>query len=544
MVGSSGKIMIYCVAMENCEVKIKVPTTGVFDFPSLILGGKGKYVDKTELLYQLANDADQQLFISRPRRFGKSLMLSTLKAMFDGRRELFKGLAIDKLPWEGWTQPTPVYSFTMSRAVGGTYELFREQLTKLVKSLCEEANVKYTGEGDISGQFDDFLAAAAKKSPTGKIVVLIDEYDEPVAKFLDDLETLKKVRSDLHDFYEKLKVNSGSIRFLMMTGVTKLTKLSIFSGLNHLKDRTMDPRFATLLGYTADELDGPLRENIEVFAQKNGMDFAAAKRALLAWYDGYRFSPTSEAKVCNPVSLGSALESGELKNYWESTGQATLVMNRIKAADEIPADLNGMVVDQLDLDVCDAETMPLAALLYQGGYLTIKRVRPSGRIDLGIPNEEISTSLAKGYVSTLLCNGMSDWNEELADAQDDLIEKGVETLLKKNLKAAFATVPHEWHIGDEKEAKRYFLLFMKLIGADISGERQSARGRADAVLQDKAGTYVFEFKYGKTAQEALEQAKTKEYGNPWLDSSLPVFHVGVNYDPEKRGIDDPLVEAQ
>ena len=203
------------------------------------------------------------------------------------------------------------------------------------------------------------------------------------------------MRSDLHDFYEKLKVNSGSIRFLMMTGVTKLTKLSIFSGLNHLKDRTMDPRFATLLGYTADELDGPLRENIEVFAQKNGMDFAAAKRVLLAWYDGYRFSPTSEAKVCNPVSLGSALESGELKNYWESTGQATLVMNRIKAADEIPADLNGMVVDQLDLDVCDAETMPLAALLYQGGYLTIKRVRPSGRIDLGIPNEEISTSLAK-----------------------------------------------------------------------------------------------------------------------------------------------------
>ena len=188
--------------------------------------------------------------------------------------------------------------------------------------------------------------------------------------------------------------------------------------------------------------------------------------------------------------------------------------------------------------------MPIEAFLYQGGYLTIKRVRASGRIELGIPNEEISTSLSEGYVSTLLRNSMSDWNEELADAQDDLIEKGVETLLRKNLKAAFAAVPYEWHIEGEKEAKRYFLLFMKLIGADISGERQSARGRADAVLQDKTGTYVFEFKYGKTAREALEQAKTKEYGNPWLDSSLPVFHVGVNYDPEKRGIDDPLVEAQ
>ena len=187
--------------------------------------------------------------------------------------------------------------------------------------------------------------------------------------------SLKKVRSILHDFYEKLKINSGSIRFLMMTGVTKLTKLSIFSGLNHLTDLSMSARFATLLGYTSAELDGALRENIEVFAQKNGMCFAAAKRMLLSWYDGYRFAPQSEAKVCNPVSLGNALKSGELKNYWESTGQASMIVNRIKAADEIPADLNGLVVSQTQLDVCDAETMPIEALLYQGGYLTIKRVR-------------------------------------------------------------------------------------------------------------------------------------------------------------------------
>jgi Protein of unknown function (DUF1703)./Predicted AAA-ATPase. len=524
------------------EKKIKFPTTGTYDFPSLILGGKGKYVDKTDLLYKLCNDADQQLFISRPRRFGKSLMLSTLQAMFEGRRDLFKGFALDSLPWEGWETPYPVYNFTMSSAVGETYELFIECLAKLVKELCAQADVPYDGTGPVSRQFEDFLKAAIRKSPTGRIVVLIDEYDEPVAKFLDDLETLKKVRSVLHDFYEKLKINSGGIRFLLMTGVTKLTKLSIFSGLNHLTDVSMLPDYATLLGFTSDELDGPLRENVEVFAAKNKMDFAAAKKALLSWYDGYRFSPDAEDKVCNPVSLGSALESGKLANYWEATGRATMIVNRIKAADEIPADLNGMAVDPLDLDVCDAETMPIAALLYQGGYLTIKRVRPSGRLDLGIPNEEVASSLTKGYVSSLLRNGMADWGDELADAQDDLIEKGVETLLRKNLKAAFAAVPHEWKIESEKEAKRYFLLFMKLIGADISGERQSARGRADAVLQDKTGTYVFEFKYGKTPREALGQARTKEYGNPWLDTSLPVFYVGVNYDPAKRGIDDPLVE--
>ncbi|MBQ7189509.1 MAG: AAA family ATPase [Kiritimatiellae bacterium] len=329
----------------------------------------------------------------------------------------------------------------------------------------------------------------------------------------------------------------------MLTGVTKLTKRSVFSGLNHLKDVTMDPRFATLLGYTPDEMDGPLRENVEEFAARNGMGFAAAKKALLSWYDGYRFSPDSEAKVCNPVSLGYALETGRLANYWEATGRSTVIVNRIKDADCIPADLNGMAVTRTQLDVCDAETMPLPALLYQGGYLTVSEVIDENTFRLGIPNSEIANSLAEGYVASLLNMGITDWTEQLADARDGLIEKGVETLLRKNLKAVFAAVPHEWRIGDEKEAKRYFLLFMKLVGADIAGERQRARGRAAAVLQDKGGIYVFEFKYGKTAREALEQARGKDYAGPWLDGTLPVFYVGVNYDPTKRGIDDPLVEG-
>jgi len=527
----------------EAENKIKVPTTGTYDFPNLILGDEGKYVDKTDLLYQLASPkSDAQLFMSRPRRFGKSLMLSTLKAMFEGRRELFKGLAIDSFPWEGWEEPTPVYSFTMSSATGDTFSEFKEQLMELVRQLYENAKIPFPRTGTAVGKFEKFLNVAAEKSPTKQIVVLIDEYDEPVAKFLDDMPTLNKVRSVLHDFYEKLKVNSGNIRFLMMTGVTKLTKLSIFSGLNHLTDVTMDQRFATLLGYTLEELDGPLRENIEVFAERNGMDFAAAKKALLAWYDGYRFSPESEAKVCNPVSLGNALKKCKFANYWEATGQSTMIVNRIKAAKEIPADLNGLPVTRMQLDVCAAETMPLPALLYQGGYLTIKEVIDDNSFRLGIPNDEIANSLAEGYVSSILDAGITDWTEQLVESRSGLRAKGVESLLKKNLKAAFAAVPHEWKIENEKEAKRYFLLFMKLIGADISGERQSARGRADAVLQDKTGTYVFEFKYDKTPQEALEQARTKEYGNPWLDRDLPVFYVGVNYDPEKRGIDDPLVE--
>ncbi len=529
--------------MATCEKKIKVPTTGLCDFPELILGGKGKYIDKTALLYDLASDADQQLFISRPRRFGKSLMLSTLKAMFEGRRDLFKGLALDALPWEGWERPRPVLLFDMSRLSPSEGRVAMEiALAGQIREAAEAFGVGPLDTGSIGFAFDELIRKVAATSSDGKVVILVDEYDAPMTSVLDDHEYLRWMRSFLHDFYCRLKINSGIIRFLMMTGVTKLTKLSIFSGLNHLKDRTMDPRFATLLGYTPGELDGALRENVEVFAAQNGMDFAAAKEALLSWYDGYRFSPDSEAKVCNPVSLGSALETGDLKNYWEATGHATMIVNRIKAADKIPADLNGLAVTRTQLDVCDAETMPLPALLYQGGYLTLSEIIDESMFRLGIPNNEIANSLSEGYVAALLGSGMTDWTEQLAESRAGLRAKGVETLLKKNLKSAFAAVPHEWKIESEREAKRYFLLFMKLIGSEISGERQSSRGRADAILKDKSGVYVFEFKYGKTAQEALQQAQTKDYAGPWLDGAPPVFYVGVNYDPAKRGIDDPLVE--
>ena len=537
--------------MERFEHTIKMPTTGVFDFPSLILGGKGKYVDKTDLLYRLCSDADQQLFISRPRRFGKSLMLSTLKAMFEGRRELFKGLAIDSLPWEGWTQPTPVYSFTMSSAVGETYELFMERLAKLVKGLCALAGVPYDGDGPVSGQFEDFLSAAAKKSPTGKIVVLIDEYDEPVAKFLDDLETLNKVRSVLHDFYEKLKVNSGSIRFLMMTGVTKLTKLSVFSGMNHLTDVSSFPQYATLLGYTPDELDGALRENVEDLGAKNGMDFAAAKEAILSWYDGYRFSPRSEARVCNPVSLGNAFKLGELKGYWETTGRTTLIINRMKAAGKLPKDLENVPADAFTLDVCDAESLPMESLLYQGGYLTIKEVKrgdpkkdETDKYLLAPPNLEVREALKRGYLSQVMGLKETSFNT-LVDKAKSLVASGdIAEVVETMLFSLYAQIPPDWRIRDEAEAKRYFQLFFSMIGANPAPEFPSARGYADAVVETPSAVYVLEFKYDESAKAAVGQIRERGYADKWIGGPRPVTLVGVNFNPKKRNIDMPVIEVE
>ena len=532
---------------------IKIPTTGVFDFETLVTSEKGKYVDKTDLLYELCNDADQQLFISRPRRFGKSLMLSTLKAMFEGRRDLFKGLALDKLPWEGWKQPTPVYSFTMSRTVGETYELFMEQLAKLVRELCEEAGVPYADDGAVSGRFDDFLRDAAAKSPTKKIVVLIDEYDEPVAKFLDDIKTLNKVRSVLHDFYEKLKINSGSIRFLMMTGVTKLTKLSVFSGMNHLTDLSMDSRFATLLGYTPGELDGTLCENVLALGRKNGMDLAAAKTAILSWYDGYRFSPDSEERVCNPVSLGRAFKDGKLGGYWESTGRATLVVNRIAKAGKMPEDLENVRADKMTLDVCDAETLPMASLLYQGGYLTIKDVippprEPDGQIlqsesyVLAPPNLEVREALKRGYLSQVMGLREDAFNTLLDRAKRQIAEGNIREVVETMLYSLYAAVPPDWRIKDEAEAKRYFLLFCAMLGANPAPEFPSVRGYADAVIEASDNVYVFEFKYRKSAKAAIRQIRERGYADKWIGGKRPVTLIGINFDPKKRNIDIPIVE--
>ena len=535
------------------ERKIKVPTTGVYDFPSLILGGKGKYIDKTDLLYRLANDADQQLFISRPRRFGKSLMLSTLKAMFEGRRELFKGLAIDSLPWEGWKQPTPVYSFTMSSATGEIYEGFMDRLGILVEGLCKEAGVPYQEKGPVSGRFEDFLEAAAEKSPTKKIVVLIDEYDEPVAKFLDDLPTLNKVRSVLHDFYEKLKINSGSIRFLLMTGVTKLTKLSVFSGMNHLKDRSMDERFATLLGYTPDELNGPLRENVEEFAAKNGMDFKEAKAALLKWYDGYRFSPSSEARVCNPVSLGSALESGKLGSYWESTGRATLIVKSVAKAGKLPNDIEKVLARPIELDVCDAETLPMAALLYQGGYLTIKDELPPEVDESGMPvseptyvlappNFEVREALKRGYLSQVMGLREQPFNALVEEAKRHVAAGDWRNFILESLFRLYASVPPDWQIKDEAEAKRYFQLFALMCGANPLPEYPSFFGYADAVIETPSEVCVFEFKYRKSAKAAIRQIRERGYADKWIGGERPVTLVGVNFNPKKRNIDLPVIE--
>ena len=306
-------------------------STDIFTFEKL-RNGHYVYVDKTDLLWQLAsNNEGGQFFISRPRRFGKSLMLSTLQSLFEGKRELFKGLKIDSLPWD-WETTYPVVHIDMTDASGDTPDELKESLFEIVEDLVKSFDLTddVKRAATPGGYLNKFFQALYKQK--GEFVVLIDEYDVPLQGFFGNRAALLRVRKIMHDFYIRLKRNENKIRFLMLTGVTKLTKVSVFSGLNHLTDLTMDdPQYAALLGYTSEEIATYFPKSLEKLAHNFSTDRAGALQRLLDWYDSYRFSAYSEVRVCNPISIGRALTTGIIKSYWVGTAVSTLVMERIAA---------------------------------------------------------------------------------------------------------------------------------------------------------------------------------------------------------------------
>ena len=380
---------------------MKAINTSYYDFETLITGGY-VYVDKTALLYELAKPGTDGLYyLPRPRRFGKSLMISTLKALFQGRRELFKGLAIEKTDWNWEKEVYPVLHLDMSSARGLTVEKARAKLQEHMRHKAEDFGAPFNPELDPEDNFENLMRHLVKTSPSGKFVLLIDEYDAPISGMIDlecGVRNVELVRAMLHDFYIKAKICCGDIRFMMVTGVSKFAKTSIFSAFNNPKDLTLDARVADLLGYTHEEMETYFHEHIQAFADTNGLTYDSAFAELLRWYDGYQFAPMKLVKVVNPVSLGNALTNGCLGNYWEATAGSTLIFEALKAKNAAPVDLVKTLRIKR-LDAADALEAPIEALLYQGGYLTIDRRVDSETVSLRIPNEEVRDSLYDGYMS-------------------------------------------------------------------------------------------------------------------------------------------------
>ena len=541
-------------------------TTDISSFENLRRGGY-VYVDKTDLLWWLAADREgRQFFISRPRRFGKSLLLSTLQCIFEGKRQLFNGLKIDKLGYD-WKK-YPVVMLNMADVVAPTVDKLRENLSSLVKGLVksfELEDVDIVSEPGMSlGNFFKALAAKAEKDRADDerkedsrggnhalgqgLVVLVDEYDVPLQGFLGDRKALLAVREMMHDFYIQLKNNEKNIRFLMLTGVTKLTKVSVFSGLNHLVDLTMKfPKYAALLGYTPKEIADFFPKRLDALARKNKTDRKGAENLLRDWYDSYRFSHLSSARVCNPISVGQALAAGALQSYWVGTAVSTLVMERIAAAGKTPADFEGCTATVDELDLCDALTLPAKSLMYQSGYLTIKglsktEVDEIGKpmLVLGAPNHEVRGAIRAGWFDSFLQVPSTEFDALVKVAKRQVVEGDLRCLIGESLYRIYAKIPPEWRIKCEADVKRHFRLFMEMLGARVLAEEGSAFGYADAILETKKFVWVFEFKFNKSAKAALAQIREKGYADQYRGDKRPVTLVGINFRAMKRNIDEPL----
>ena len=502
---------------------VKPIVTDIYDFPTLIRDGY-VYVDKTALLARLISKVDGRcFFMSRPRRFGKSLMISTLEQIFKGNKALFKGLDIAKAKYDWKKYPIIRLDMTAFDHTSG--------LALFKRSLAAELGGK-----EPVAAFRALIAKKARTSHGRGVVVLVDEYDAPVSGLLGKPKELEAMREFLQTFYRILKQEAGSIRFLMMTGVSKFTKLSVFSGLNNLTDLSMRPEYAALLGYTKEELEQSFRRQIAAFAKEKGCSSREIVSNLLQWYDSYRFSPKSESRVCNPVSIGRALIEKSFSNYWEGTGNASLILERLRAVGKLPDELSGLRATKAELDVCDVTRLPVKSLMYQSGYLTIKEVLSDDQYVLGVPNKEVLDSLSHGYVSMMFGGEEEDFLPEAYDVRE-MLKRGETDGLIPLLTSVFAMVPHEWKLKNEAEAKRYFLLFMKMAGADITPELESSKGRADAIVETGKAVYVFEFKYGKTARAALKQIAEKGYAKPYAADRRKIIAIGVAYDPKTGEIE-------
>ena len=513
---------------------------GTYDFR--VMREKGyRYVDKTALLYPLVTrDGDAFFFISRPRRFGKSLMLSTLEYLFQGRRDLFKGLAINRMDydWESY----PILHFNFGTMDVTTFDSFYSAFVARVMQAFKEAKVTYDPAFAPGDNFANAIRSLAQDR--GKpVVILIDEYDAPVGAALNDIKKAEAIRAKLSAFYGEIKNNVGNIRFMMMTGVTRFTQLSVFSALNNLTDLTMDERYATLLGYTDEELGANFSKTLHRHAEVMGLSYEDYREKLRWWYNGYRFSPDCEEKVYNPFAIGQTL--GALKRRfigtWVATGQTSAVINYFTNNQLAERDYENVEgVTEEDLDVCGLENIRPAAMLYQSGYLTIKDFRDP-YFTLGFPDEEVRRAFNTQLVQKFTETKDNDYRNLTCLA---LMKGDVVTFLGRlsDLYAHLAYGPQENSIHEFSYQRILYVLLTSDGSFRVTAEDRQSRGRADLVAETPERVFVFELKVDGTPQEALDQIKAKGYAEPYRHSGKEVHLIGLSFDGETRRLTGTAAE--
>ena len=488
------------------------------------------YVDKTELVYKLVN-TDQIYFFSRPRRFGKSLLVSTLEAYFQGKKELFEGLAMERLEQEWEVCPVLHVDFSLTkytelRDLTGQLNLFLSRWEEIYGKKEEEEGAAERLQGII-------LRAYAK---TGKpVVVLIDEYDAPLFDSNSDALLQQQLRNEMRKFFSPLKGLGQYLRFLFITGISKFSQLSIFSELNNLQNISMRDDFSALCGITEQELLTQLKPDIRQMAEANGETYEEACAHLKRQYDGYHFSKAC-ADIYNPFSLFNAFNSKEYKNYWFSTGTPTFLIDILRHADFDVRALEGVEATDEQFDAPTEQITSPIPVLYQSGYLTIKGYDRNFQIyRLAYPNGEVR----KGFIESLLPSYVhlpaQNNTFYVVSFLRDLMKGDVESCLERT-RSFFASIPNDLENKTEKHYQTIFYLLFRLMGQYVESEVKSSVGRADVVVQLQDVVYVFEFKYDGTPEEALAQIDSKQYAIPYRADGRRVVKIGVNFDSATRTI--------
>jgi len=504
---------------------------GVQDFASLIKGGF-LYVDKTEHIHRLMQ-AGKYLFLSRPRRFGKSLLLSTLKEIFEGNRELFKGLWIeDKIAWA----PYPVIYIDFNR-MDYRAQTLEQALNRQMDEQATKNGVKIEQGATAKQKLESLLESLS--SDGRKTAVLIDEYDKAITDFLGEDETqLRDNVRTLKNFYGTLKSLDRCIHFALITGVSKYGKVSIFSDLNNLYDATTDQSMATLLGWTQEELERNFDERIEETAKHLKMNRKTLLKNLQTWYNGYSWD--GETTLYNPFSILNFFQAKRIHNFWFSTGTPTFLM-QLMIRDQMPAyDLERITGSEALLDSADVLSADLIALLFQTGYLTIKKIDQTQpgrtRYHLSFPNEEVRVSFLKhllaGYMGKPVVLTEATYSEKMRQA----LEKEDLERFFLVLQTIFATIPYQITGTQESYFHSIVHVCLTLTGYVVHSEIPTNQGRMDAVLDTGSHIYIFEFKLHESADDAMVQIRAKGYPERFRAAGKTLTLVGVAFDTERKNI--------
>ena len=512
---------------------------------SEIIRGKYIYVDKTDLIWQLAHYA-KFIFLSRPRRFGKSLLTSTLESYFKGERELFEGLKIMQLEQE-WEQ-YPVLRLDLSTAKG--QETAADLRNRLLYILTDYSKVygKNSEEKTPGALLEGIIKRASEQ--TGKqVVVIIDEYDAPLLEVLHENETLDAKRRVMQEFYQPLKANERLIKFCFITGITKFSQLSIFSTINNLKNVTMLPRFATICGITDNELVTQLAEDIGQLAKAYECTPKEMHEKLQLRYDGYHFAEMSDG-VYNPYSLLNALDDKKLSNYWFATGTPTFLINQMKHFRTDIMSLDHLEVASSAFDQPTENMDDALPILYQSGYLTIKDYDPEiEAYTLSIPNQEVRIGYVKGLLPAYIGLNSSDVQMGFAAKFWRALKKGDVDLAMREMQAYLACIPYvegfKQKLADAATAEGFYeytmYLIFSMLNVYVRTQVKCAGGRIDMVVWMPDTTYVFELKTEGTAQEALAQIDDRGYAIQYQTEGRRVVKIGVKFNKETRIPEDWVI---